>query len=439
MSVRLFTHCIATIFLAAFLTSNAEAQSGDSVAGPAVVLQLTAAIEEALTSNGRLASDVTRAEALTHVPPQVGTLPDPMVSFRAANLPADSFSTGQINMTQMQIGVTQAIPFPGKLRSRRDAALSDARTAEHRASETRLNLVRDVTRLWWRVFYLDRALDVVAANQELLRQFIRSARTRYSVGQGLQQDVLLGELELSGLIDQEISLHGVSEAEEAQLRALLNRPAGSFLALPDEAITRLPRIGPADEYFETARTKRPLLQSLATRIDAASARQELAERNFYPDVNLNVAYGFRGGHPESLGGRQRTDLVSAGVSFTVPVFLEHRQREALKQRSGELLATRYTEQDARAAVSAEISAAISAYETARQRAEFIKDGIIPQARLTLESMQAGYLVGQVDFLNLIQAQIRLQNFELEYWNVVTDAQRSLASLAAAIGQEKFDE
>lgn len=415
------------------------AQSNDSAAGQPVVLELAAAVDEALTSNGRLASDVMRAEALSHLPSQVGTLPDPMVSFRAANLPADSFSTGQINMTQMQIGVTQAIPFPGKLGSRRDAAMSDARTAEHGASETRLLLIRDVTRSWWRVFYLDRALEVVAANQELLRQFIKSARTRYSVGEGLQQDVLLGELELSRLIDQEISLHGVSEAEEALFRALLNRPADSFLVLPDEAITQLPGVGRVDDYVETARTSRPLLRSMSTRIDAATARQVLAERDFYPDVNLNVAYGFRSGHPESLGGKQRADLVSAGVSFTVPVFLEHRQREALKQRSGELLATRYFEQDARAKVSAEISAAISAYETARQRAEFIKEGIVPQARLTLQSMRAGYLVGQVDFLNLIQAQIRLQNFELEYWNVVTDAQRSLASLAAAIGQEKFDE
>lgn len=447
-SATYLARTLALILAVVCLASSARAQSGDMASEPEelqtvpeapVLLQLSAAVEEALASNGRLAGDVTRAAALLHLPSQVGTLPDPMVSFRVANLPADTFRTGQINMTNLQVGVTQSIPFPGKLASRRKAAESDAGTAGHRADETRLVLVRDVVRSWWRVFYLDRALEVVAANQELLRQFIKSARTKYAVGQGLQQDVLLGELELSRLIDQEISLHGVSEAEEARLRALLNRPADTYLILPGEAIIQLPRIGSADDYFETARIERPLLQSFATMIHAADARQTLAERDFYPDLNLNIAYGFRSGHPDSLGGRQRPDLVSAGISFTIPVFLERRQRQALRQRSGELLATKYAEQDTKSAVYSEISTAISAYQTARQRSEFIEDGIVPQARLTLDSMRAGYLVGQVDFLNLIRAQITLQNFELEYWKVVTDAQRSLASLAAASGREKFDE
>ena len=55
----------------------------------------------------------------------------------------------------------------------------------------------------WQIFYMDHALNVIDNNQTLLRQFIQIARTKYEVGKGLQQDILLAQLELSNLLDQQ--------------------------------------------------------------------------------------------------------------------------------------------------------------------------------------------------------------------------------------------
>lgn len=109
-------------------------------------------------------------------------------------------------MTQLQFGISQRLPFPGKLSLKQGAAEQEAEAAGDDVKELRLKLRRDVEVRWWRLFYLDRALAIVAANQNLLRQFVEIAKTCYIVGQGLQQDVLLAQLELSRLVDLHLQL-----------------------------------------------------------------------------------------------------------------------------------------------------------------------------------------------------------------------------------------
>src|SRR3546814_18017662 len=90
--------------------------------------------------------------------------------------------------------------------------------------------------------------------------------------------------------------------------------------------------------------------------------------------------------------------------------------------------------DTRNQVSAEVQAAWYAFSQAQEQSQLFRDGIIPQSRQTVESMLAGYQVNKVDFLNLMQSQISLYNFEQQYWRALTQARQALAELAAASGR-----
>ncbi|WP_211753521.1 TolC family protein, partial [Nitrosomonas aestuarii] len=170
------------------------------------VLTLSAATEIAIKNNPDLAQMRARAEAMAAIPSQVGTLPDPEVSFNAGNLPVNTFNTAQVDMTQIGPGISQAIPFPGKLALRSSAATFEAKAALENVTEARWWLLSNVKQVWWQIFYLDHALQVVKDNQLLLEQFIQITRTKYEVGEGLQQDILLAQLELSNLLDQQLKL-----------------------------------------------------------------------------------------------------------------------------------------------------------------------------------------------------------------------------------------
>ncbi|GAB6068274.1 TolC family protein [Methylothermus subterraneus] len=394
-------------------------------------LTLTAALAQAECGNPSLAAIRARYEALKAIPPQEGSLPDPEISFAAMSLPVDTFNTGKEDMTQLQFGISQAFPFPGKLRLKQEAAEWEAKAAGEDVKELRLKLLRDVEIVWWRLYYLDRALAIIAANQDLLRQFVEIAKTKYTVGQGLQQDVLLAQLELSRLIDLELQLQGLRGQEAAQLNALIDRPADAPVNLPAEVARTLPETPQEPDLFRRAEEKRPLLARIHNQIEAARTRVDLAKKEFFPDFKLGAFHGFR--HGQDPSGKSRPDFLTLSLSMNLPLYFATKQAKAVDQRQSELLRQQFRWQDTWNQVRAEIASALADYRRARDQAVLFDRGILPQARQTVASMLAGYQVGKVDFLNLVSAQITLYNYEIQYWKTLAEARQALARLEAAVG------
>ena len=321
---------IVWVLLLYLLLFSRQGLAVEPVSSDSNLLTLDSAVTQAVRDNPSLAMMQARWKAMSAIPSQLGTLPDPTISFGSLNLPTNTFNTTQEPMTQQQVGVSQAIPFPGKLGLKEKAAEFEAEASSNDIDETRLRLIRDVKTTWWVVFYLDRALEIVKANKELLRQFIKIAQTKYSVGKGLQQDVLLAQLELSQLLDQEIKLVGIRRNENARLNTLLDHPANRIISLPKNVDKQLPNVVPETELYQIADSSRPILAKQRNRISAAGARVELAKKDYYPDFGLGAFYGFRGGNNPSLqGGGPRSDFLSLRLSMSLPVFIDSKQSKAV--------------------------------------------------------------------------------------------------------------
>ncbi len=400
------------------------------------LLTLQSAIDIAVQDNPSLAQIQARSEAMAAIPPQVGTLPDPVISFNALNLPVDTFDIRQENITQMQGGISQDIPFFGKLALREQVATFQAEAATHDVTEARYRLLRDVKKTWWTHFYLNRALEIIIVNQNLLRQFVKIAQTKYEVGEGLQQDVLLAQLELSKLLDTEIRLTGAIDKVKAHLNAMLNQPANHAFKIPAQTQEELPTLQKEALLFEYAEKYRALLASRRESIHAAQSRLDLAKKDFFPDFKVSAFYS---GRDDTQAGRERADLLSLKLSMNVPIFAATKQQKAVDQRSSELMQQRYALQDQWNNVRAEISAAYSEFHQTKNQVVLFKSGIIPQARQTVASMLAGYQVNKVDFLNLVRSQITLYNYETQYWKALTQANQAMAQLTAMVGREEIYE
>lgn len=398
------------------------------------VITEQAAVTKALSGNPRIAGMQSRAEAMHYIPSQAGSLPDPVLSLNALNLPTDSFSTTQENMTQLQVGLSQAIPFPGKLDLKEEAASFEANSADSAVRETKLQTVRDTRLAWWNLFYLDRAMATLHRNQGLLRQFVKIAETKYKTGQGLQADVLMAQVELSKLLDAEISLSATRRNQVARFNALLNRPAKTKTALPGNVDEILSNTPDAALLRNRAKAKRPLLHAQQSRIKAAHSRRALAEKDYYPDFTLGGAYGYRNG-TNPVNGQNRPDFASIKLSMTIPLYAGSKQSNAVQQQRAETAKEKFYFDDLNRQVDAEIERALADYRAARNRASLFKTGIIPQASQSVASMLTAYQVNKVDLLNLINAQITLYNYETQYWKAVSSGKQAWARLEAAIGEE----
>lgn len=433
-SASLYPITLSMALFIAVITSNLtyaiEATSGQ-------ILTEEMAIDVAIRDNPNLAALQARYQAMKEIPSQQGTLPDPVLSLNALNLPSDTFHVGQEAMTQMQIGISQSFPFPGKLELKEAASEFDAQAAGYAVDELRLHLINNIKHIWWQLFYVDRALDTVASNQSLMRNFIQVARTKYEVGDGLQQDVLLAQLELSKLQDQKIQLTAVRLSQAIELNVLMDVAPHSEVTLPPSVSEHMPGIAGEHVLYLRAEASRPLLKKINSHINAAQSRLSLSEKNYYPDFKLGLAYGDRAG--DDAMGDSRSDLVSVMLSMNVPIYTERRQSKAVRQRSLELAQNRYTLQDEASSVRAAIAQSTNRYQQAQQQFALFKRGIVPLARQTVSSMLAGYQVNEVDFLNLIRSQVTLFNYQLQYWQALTEANQALAQISAAVGEENIYE
>ena len=134
-------------------------------------------------------------------------------------------------------------------------------------------------------------------------------------------------------------------------------------------------------------------------------------------------------------GGDRADLFSIKLGIKIPLFASTKQSYRVKQRISEQFKSKYAYLDESNQVKADIARYITDYRRSEQQRSLFETGILPQARQTVQSMLVGYQVSEVDFLNLVGSQVTLFNYELQFWQSVSQSNQALASIQASIGKE----
>lgn len=413
------------------MSPTLTAEHHDLSPSPSPPLTLEAALHLALQDNPGLQEIKARAEASTHVPSQEGSLPDPELSFGALNLPSNTFNLHQEDMTMMAIGISQQLPFPGKLglKEKISSILSDIQAAT--VEDARIQLARNVKVAWWRIFYLDRAAEIVSQSQGSIEEVVKLAMASYRAGGSPQQDVLLAQMENSKYKERRLEILNMRHIEAARLNALLNLPGNRPVTLPHEGQIIKPEVKDDRVLFETADAAQPRITQKRKNIEAAQSRLELAEREFWPDLKFGTGYAFR---QSTTAGTPRSDFVDFQLSINLPLYAAQKQSKGVDQRQSELLKEEFALQDELRRLDAEITESLVTYQHANERFELYKSEIVPQAKQTVDVLLVSYRSGQTDMTSLLRAFTQLFEYEVLYWENLTQGQQALATLAAAIGE-----
>jgi cobalt-zinc-cadmium efflux system outer membrane protein len=390
---------------------------------------LSSFIREALRNNPKLEAAVQHTLSAEKTISQAGALPDPQLAFGLSNLPINSFSFDQDPMTGKVIGIMQMFPFPGKLSLAVDMAKFEAAAIKHQQEEVRNQVIHRVKQAYYDLYAVDRASETSKKNRALMEQFVHVAETKYATGSGLQQDVLRAQVEISKLEDDLIMWEQKRVSVVARLNALLNRPVDTpvdmtlpELMLPDSPVTIFP--------VERIEQKRPLLKALNERIQKGETAIKLAERDIWPNFTVGASYRQR---DDLADGRQMRDFFSATVSLNIPLYFKRKQKAKVAEKELNFIATKSEYENVKINVLSEIESILAELERNRKRVELYKGGILLQAQQSLESARAGYRVGKVDFLTLINNWMMLQNYELQYFFALSNFYKGLATYELAVG------
>ena len=394
------------------------------------LVELQKLINEALQKNPDYLSAQKQWESAKAQIPQAGALPDPSLGLAVANLPVNSFAFDQEPMTGKKILLMQMFPFPGKLGLKEDIADYQAQVVEQQVEELKNNLIKNVKLTYYNLFLIDKTIEIVEKNKTLLQQFVQVAETKYSVGKGLQQDVLKAQVELSKLSDKLISLQQKRNTFVFQFNKLLNRDIGSIVGKTAELNKSESQFTP-DELHELGLKHRPLLKSWQLLIEKSKSANKLAKLDYLPDFSLGAAYTQR---DDLSSGMKMYDFFSVELKVSLPLYFYKKQSKKAEETQLMINSIEDKYNSVKNEVLFQIEDTFTELDKNAKLIDLYKTGIIPQASQSLNSAMSGYQVDKVDFLTLLNNQMTLFNYEIEYYKVLVDHEKNLAELEAVVGK-----
>jgi len=404
-----------------FLSSGlSRAQDSDSVLRKRLVLQeLT---QEVLARNPELVAARKQWEAATTRIAQARSLDDPILSVQLWNVP-QPFKATQADNTIF--GLSQNLPFPGKLALKGDVASRSAEMTEQMLRARERELVVRLKQAYYDLFLAQKAVQIHHEQVELLRQFVTIANAKFRGGMGSQADVLKAQVELSLLFQHLPVLEQRRKTTEAMLNTLLDRNPASPLGLAEEP-AHLPFTHPADDLHSLALNERPEIKAAELDVQRSEQSRSLAQRQYYPD--FNVAF-------QRFQNYQANDGFGAYVAMTIPfAFWTKPKYDAGVQEAEAAVSVAQAQQHTVENMTRfQINDLLAKLRATDQMATLYRTTILPQAEQSLEAARVGYRAGKGGFLDLIDTQRAWRGFQLEYFKALVDHQYRLAELEQIVG------
>jgi outer membrane protein TolC len=370
----------------------------------------------------------THSEALTRVPRQVSTLPDPQVGLQhftvGSPAPFSGYDTSDFYYTGF--GVSQDIPGPGKLGLRAKQAQKEAEAGRHAFELQQRQVVEQVRETYFNLFYLNKTLELLRQTQAELQRVAQTAEAQYHVGMSQQQDVLKAQLELTAILNElEMNRQGLGQSQ-ANLKAILGREQDSpNIEIADVTPTELA----LDDrrLRELGLSNSPTLKQAQAMEERSQTALEIAKRDYIPDFSVGYTY--------ENAGRGVRDYYMLTLGAKIPLYFWRKQTPAVQQAALEKESAHADAYSKRLSVTSELQNQAIALQTTQRMLKLYSDGLIPQAQATLASALAAYRVSKVDFQTLLSAVIDVLRLRQEYYRTLADHEIAVAKIQEIIGDQ----
>ena len=394
---------------------RAQASGTDATQDPF----LDSLVEEALSKNPDVAAVQEAATAAGFRPAQARSLANPMASVNYTN---DGWapSLGSRDMTTLAFMWSQDLPFPGKRGLRSDIQSRNAEQVQQQIERVKLSIAAAVKRAYFGLI-LGRGLqDLTREQEEIWKQIEGVARSRYSVGQGTQQDVLRAQVEVTRIEQLRIEQSAEVDIRLAELNGLLNRSAETQLDTQARLILR-PVDGTLDDTLNHLNRISPELKSAALGTERNTLAVSLARKEFRPDLVVQAGYMNRGG---------LDPMWQAGVGFSLPIY-----RKGLTSRLDEAEAQLRSSERVVASVRLQLRSRtqqrLTQLKATERIATLYSDGIVPQDRLSVESAISSYQTGKLPFIAVLEALTSLYDDRTTHLGQLANHEKIRASLEEA--------
>ena len=419
--------CIGALLVAAGLLSSTPVGHAAS---------LSELMEEARRNNPDILAARRAWQAAAQVPTQVTTMPDPTVSVQHLSVGSPRPFAGYSNsdFAYIGLGISQDLPYPGKLRLKGESAREDVAIARDKLDAVTRSVIEQVKEAYFQIAAIQETLAVLDRDSRLLEQIESIADARYRVGQGIQQDILKAQLERTKLLREVANQRQLLGSAGAQITKLLNRGAHSqdlssrdlsLLDLTADRLVETPLRNTAEELLAKARAQNPAIAGQQEIVKRQSLGVEMARKDRYPDFNVQYQWQHT--------GDQFRDYYMVSFSARLPIYRSRKLNPELAQATEELSRSEREYESQIQAAYFDVRDQYLAAQTASQLLTIYREGLIPQALAAYQAGLVAYQGGRQDFESLLSSFMDVLNFDREYWKTLAEHETALSRIEQVTG------
>lgn len=395
-------------------------------ATPPNCLTLQAAVERALHNNPELRAVAAQTEAVVAHARAAALWPPPALELAFEDGPAAGVRS--LTDSKQTVGLTQAIPWPGKKGLDRETArvVRQAQQAELVARQR--DIVREVKVAFFQALAAGEALRVARERVRLAEAAASNLQERVAAGDAWDTERLQAELTAARLRNETTVWQERRAQAWTTLKSLLGQPDLAESALCREVPDLLHQ---AKRLLDTVpdTTRSPKVQAAEWERHQAELDWRRARLEMFPDPTVTVAAG-RGAAPD------RDAIVELRLSLPLPPWDggQRRRQEArarMEAASAMASAARARQQRNLEAVRARLRS--GAEQVARDHEENL-----PRARAMLQWIEIAVAEGRLGTAELLSARQMLAEWELASWERWLELAQAVAEYEALIGSAFSD-
>jgi outer membrane protein TolC len=339
------------------------------------------------------------------------SLPDPRLTFQA-------YITDVL--TSLMPGLMQDLPGPGKLNAAANVAAAESNARFFAFETTILRTAFSVKQAYYQLWFLDEKIRINRQTLALLADLEKSARARNEVGQSTLQDVYRAQIEQDKVTTEITNLEESRRPLTAQFKGAL----GLTRDQPDPAMPIRFETTPfdlnGDGLLETAFARNPRLRAMEAEVRMAEASMALARKSKVPDFSAGLQAEV-----------YEPPFYWPQASMSLPIWRDKIAAQIAAAQAGRHAAEARLSSE-QIMITVDFAMKIFDYREVTRNLALLRDNLIPKAGKSLEIARAGYMSGQTDFFNLMDAQRSLLNFQLEEVEARTRREIILADLSLSI-------
>jgi outer membrane protein, heavy metal efflux system len=390
-------------------------------------ISLNEALRYGLLKNASLRAAFYEWKAVVHQVKQATSLEDPQFAFKMG-----------INHVETRLGpqeraysVSQHLPLPNKLLVRGEEAVAMSRQKYAAYQKAKLQYFYELKDAYFEYWFLYKNILVAEKNKELLVHFEGVAQSKFKSGLASNQDLLKAQVELGKLENDILTLHDYRKPIMARLNSVLNRDVQMAIGWP-ETIHHEVRALEEQLIFQEFYENNPDLEEAAQRIEATKKKVWLARLDYLPDLNVSFDYISIGNGPMDVPDNGQD---ASAVMFKVNVPLWYgKQKSQLEEAKALRASAKSQHEQLENDLSAKIKMIFFKIQDAKRQIQLYRDALVPKAEQSLKASETAYSGGKVDFLNLIDSERTLLDFQLSYYKAIRDYEQRFAELEMMVGE-----